>query len=68
MLGALRDWKLTGTNDIGGASHSNTISPIPESIALLEAERIARDREPGTGVPQKTVTEGLDEAALRGLD
>lgn len=68
MLVALRDWWTTGTSDIGGAPRSDTISPIPEGIALLEAEHIVRNREPGDGMPQKTVAERLDEAALQELD
>jgi tetratricopeptide (TPR) repeat protein len=58
MLAALRDWWQTGVNDIG-TPRPDTISPIPEGIALLEAERIAREREPGDGTPQKTVLEQL---------
>lgn len=59
MLIALRDWWKAGVNDIG-APRPDTISPIPEGIPLLEAERIARDREPGDGSAQKTVAEQLD--------
>ncbi len=62
MLVALRDWWKTGINDIG-TPRPDTISPIPEAIALLEAERIAREREPGDGSPQKSVVEQI-EAAL----
>jgi tetratricopeptide (TPR) repeat protein len=62
MLIALRDWWQTGVNDIG-TPRPDTISPIPEGIPLLEAERIAREREPGDGSPQKTVLEQI-EAAL----
>ena len=63
MLIALRDWWKTGVNDIG-TPRPDTISPIPEGIALLEAERIAREREPGDGSPQKSVVEQI-EAALK---
>jgi len=62
MLIALRDWWQTGINDIG-TPRPDTISPIPEGIPLIEAERIAREREPGDGSPQKTVLEQI-EAAL----
>jgi hypothetical protein len=55
--------KADGFDDIG-APCPDTISPIPEVIPLLEAERIAREREPGDGSPQKTVIEQI-EAALR---
>jgi hypothetical protein len=54
--------KADGFDDIGTPC-PDTISPIPEGIPLLEAERIAREREPGDGSPQKTVTEQI-EAAL----
>lgn len=40
----------------------DTISPIPEGIPLLEAERIAREREPGDGLPQQTVIEQIEVA------
>lgn len=62
MLVALRDWWQVGVNDIG-QKRADTISPILEGIPLLEAERIARSREPGDGLPQKSVIEQL-EAAL----
>jgi tetratricopeptide (TPR) repeat protein len=59
MLIALRDWWQTGINDIG-TPRPDTISPIPEGIPLLEAERIAREREPGDGSPQKSVVEQIE--------
>jgi len=61
MLTALRDWWQTGANDIG-MPRPNTISPIHEGIPLLEAERIARQREPGDGSPQKSMIEKIDAA------
>ncbi len=61
MLIALCDWWKTGVNDIG-TPRSDTISLIPEGIPLVEAERIAREREPGDGSPQKTVTEQIEMA------
>ena len=60
MLVALRDWWQSGANGIG-TPRPDTISPIPEGIALLEAERIARQREPGDGSRQPTVLESLSE-------
>jgi len=66
MLIALRDWWQTGVNDIG-TPRPDTISPIPEGIPLLEAERIAREREPGDGSPQKGVVEQI-EAALKNVE
>ncbi len=61
MLRALREWWQTGTNDVG-APRPDTISPIPENIALLEAEKIAREREPGDGSSQKTVVAQIEGA------
>ena len=54
MLIELRNWWQTGANDIG-VLRQDTNSPIPEGIPLLEAEKIAREREPGDGLAQKTV-------------
>jgi hypothetical protein len=63
MLIALRNWWRTGVNDIG-TPRPDTISPIPEGIALLEAERLARDREPGDGSLQKSVVEQIERALI----
>jgi hypothetical protein len=65
ILMTLRDWWKTGINDIG-TPRPDTISPIPEAIALLEAERIAREREPGDGSPQKSVVEQIENALTIG--
>ncbi len=65
MLSTLRDWWNIGTNDVG-APRSDSISPIPENIPLLEAEKLAREREPGDGSPQKTVIEQIDAALNTG--
>lgn len=56
---ALRDWWKAGTNDVG-TPRPDTISPIPEGIPLLEAEKIARAREPGDGSIQKNVLEQIE--------
>ena len=61
ILIALRDWWKTGVNDIG-TPRPDTISPIPEGIPLLEAEKIAREREPGDGSMQKSVIEQIEVA------
>jgi len=61
MLIALRDWWKTGVNDIG-TPRPDTISPIPEGIPLLEAERLARERERGDGLLQQTVVEKIQAA------
>ena len=65
MLIALRDWWQTGCNDTG-TPRPDTISPVPEGIPLLEAERIARRLETGDGKPQVTVIEKLEEALGNG--
>jgi hypothetical protein len=51
---------------MGVSSNALTISPIPEGIPLLEAERIAREREPGDGKPQKSVVEQIENALASG--
>jgi len=60
MLRALREWWQKGKNDVG-APRPDTISPIPENIALLDAEKIAREREPGDNSPQTSVIERLNQ-------
>ena len=62
MLLALRDWWREGNNEKKGP---NTISPIPEELPLLEAERIARRREPGEGLHQVDVEEQLSVALAK---
>ena len=59
LLRQLRDWWQNGKNDVG-KPRPETIPPIPENISLVEAERLARDREPGDGSPQKTVVERIE--------
>ena len=61
LLKQLREWWSTGINDIG-YSTLDTVSPIQERISLLEAEKLARERESGNGAPQKSVLEQLDGA------
>jgi tetratricopeptide (TPR) repeat protein len=60
ILIALRDWWKKGNNDVG-MPRSDTISPLPEGISLLEAEQIARRREPGNGSPQKSVVDQIEK-------
>lgn len=65
LLRALRDWWRSDKNDIG-ASRPDTISPLPEGSPLLEAEQVARLREPGDGSSQRTVIDQIEAAlALR---
>jgi tetratricopeptide (TPR) repeat protein len=59
VLSALRDWWKTGINDVG-TPRPDTISPIPEGILLLEAEKIARERELGDGSVQRRVVEQIE--------
>jgi hypothetical protein len=59
----LRDWCLTGFNDIR-LPRPSRISPIPEAILLCEAERKAREREIGDGSPQKTLAEKISMALV----
>ena len=58
---ALQDWWRTGLNDIG-TPRPDTISPIPEGIPLLKAEKIARECESGDGSAQKSVIEQIEAA------
>jgi tetratricopeptide (TPR) repeat protein len=58
ILLTLRDWWNTGVNDVG-TPRPDTISSIPEGIPLLEAEKIAREREPGDGLMQKSVIDQI---------
>jgi tetratricopeptide (TPR) repeat protein len=59
MLVFLREWWQTGTNSLG-IPESATISPIPPGISLLQAEHLAREREPGNGTLQTDVVEQID--------
>jgi tetratricopeptide (TPR) repeat protein len=61
MLMALHDWWQVASNDIGTVQSEVTTS-FPEGIALLEAERIAREYEPGNGSRQMTVVQQLEAA------
>ena len=61
MLVALRDCWQSGMNDIG-TPRPDTISPIPEGISLLEAERLTRQRETGDGSSQQSVVEQIIRA------
>lgn len=60
MLQTLYGWWQSGTNDTG-MSRTDTYSPIPEGISLLEGEKLARQQEPGDSSPQKSVLERLEE-------
>ncbi len=62
MLTVLRDWWLSGINNIG-TPRPDTISPIREGIPLLEAERNARQREPRDRSSQKSVVEQINIAS-----
>lgn len=64
MLVALRDWWQSSRNEIG-TPRPDSISPLPEGIPLLEAERMARSREPGNESLQTKVTEQIGSALKR---
>ncbi len=59
MLVDLRDWWQNGINDIG-VLRLDAISPIPGGISLIEAEMIARNREPGDGSQQRDMVEQIN--------
>jgi tetratricopeptide (TPR) repeat protein len=61
MLESLREWWSTGTNDLEGDA-GPSISPVARGLRLPEAERIVRDREPGSGAVQASVFDQLDQA------
>lgn len=63
LLISLRNWWKNGLNKVGTA-RPDTISPIPENISLIEAEKIARNYEPGDGSIQKTVIEQIESVLL----
>jgi tetratricopeptide (TPR) repeat protein len=65
MLTALHDWWQSGKSELG-VSRPDAILPLPEGMSLVEAERIAREREPGDGSPQKTVLEQIEKALSQG--
>ncbi len=61
MLHLLHEWWRSGTNDVE-PPREESITPLPVGAPLLEAERLARTREPGSGGPQRTVLEQLGAA------
>jgi tetratricopeptide (TPR) repeat protein len=63
ILEALQDGWRKGDNEAKFHRHS-TVSPLPGGIPLKEAERLARQREPGAGQPQKTVLEQLKQLKI----
>lgn len=58
MLVVLHDWWKSGNNKIR-VQKQDTVSPIPKGIALLEAEKLARELELGDGNTQITVLDQL---------
>jgi len=55
----LRD---TFKNAVAAQTLTKRLLVIPEGIPLLEAERLARELEPGDGSPQQTVVEKIQAA------
>lgn len=64
MLTVLCDWWESGFNNIG-EDRPDTISPISENIPLVEAEKIARKREPGNGLPQQMIVDRIKEILVK---
>lgn len=60
MLVAIRDWWQVGSNELD--IPNPTLSPIQMKITLIEAEKIARKREPGDGLPQKSLIDQIEFA------
>lgn len=60
MLSLLRDSWSSEYNEVSRVP-SETISLLPEGIPLLQAEEIARQREPGSGERQERVLENLNK-------
>ena len=58
LLDALKARWQAAANDVG----DKTVSPLPAGATLVDAERAARLREPGTGDVQRTVVEQLESA------
>lgn len=64
VLESLREWWIAGVNEPGehGAA---SVSLIAAGVPLMQAERQARTREPGTRAPQTAVVDRI-EGALAG--
>jgi hypothetical protein len=60
LLEALSARWQAATNDVV----AEAVSPLPAGVALTEAERVARAREPGPGDTQRSVVEQLENAAI----
>jgi tetratricopeptide (TPR) repeat protein len=60
LLEALSAHWQAATNDVV----AEAVSPLPAGVALTEAERVARAREPGPGDTQRSVVEQLENAAI----
>jgi tetratricopeptide (TPR) repeat protein len=59
MLTLLREWWSAGANTLPG-DKPGVVSLTPQGLSLLEAEKLAREVEPGDGLPQKTVLQQID--------
>lgn len=67
MLMTLRDWWQTGFNDVE-RPRPDTVSPLSEDISLLEAERLARQREPGNNAVQMDVITRINSTPIMAHD
>lgn len=61
MLGALRDWWNTGSNEVS-KPRTETISVVPQGLQVLVAESKSRENEPGDYSRQAEVVDQLDKA------
>jgi tetratricopeptide (TPR) repeat protein len=61
MLESLLDWWRTGTNALAG-DPPHTTSPIERGTSLVDAERVARERERGDDSIQTSVADRLETA------
>ncbi|MDQ3822125.1 MAG: tetratricopeptide repeat protein [Actinomycetota bacterium] len=61
MLQTLEQWWRTGTNAVEREPKA-TVSPLEVGISLVDAEQLARSREPGAGAPQRNVVDQLGAA------
>lgn len=60
MLEALANWWETGTDELKLGSFDKGLSPEISSMPLTQAEMLARQREPGDGALQTSLTEAFN--------
>ena len=62
LLRELREWWASGFVDPAIYGPTASVSLVADGALLVEAEQAARRREPGNGLPQRTVLQQLDAA------